>query len=953
MPRYFKLTSFLLIVLLLCSILRGYGQSNLVFDTIILPGHTIQKVSASASSDVWFIEASTSKNVYRLDGSLILTNHSAAFQAATSSAFSDLLCVDTNEVVVGSFTDFAYYWKNSLMYKIKSGDGLTDSAINAIDGRTAGGMTPPFIGISTDRNGYSSTVNYKTYAHPVTGQNLYKLLELGTATPVGPYALTKVRAAGGDLLSCTTSSSVFPFSPDPQYQLINTATSPNYTAGGSGVPNVLAGTDSGLVYRSPSGIIGHYLSGKKINKVIKYGTTDILVGSDSLYIFNYNSTPPILKCAYPKNKYKVNDIDISPQGCIWLATDSGLVRLKDINCANFKSAIVATDTSLIYVKSCTVDLNTSCTGCANFWHWDFGDLTSALGGSQAHTYPQSGTYLVKMIASNGVCTDTVSRSIHVLKCCDSSYFSYSTLQSQVSLCSVGPKTLDAGIFASCHYLWSTGDTTHAIQAGASGIYWVKITTAGGCSSTDTIVVAVIPKPVVTFTGLAAAYCSNLKPVVLHGSPSTGVFAGSGMSGDTLHPSTAGGGTHPIIFTYTGPPGCSGADTQSVIIHIAPVVSFTPLAATYCLNADSVKLIGVPRGGLFSGLGMRDTIFRPSIAGVGKDTIRYFYTDANGCSDSAKQGLLVLPIPTVTSSGLAPQYCITNPPVTLSGLPIGGSFNGQGVTGTTFSPGSAPGSDTVVYSFTAPNGCKNTSEQFTTVFQQPTVTVLGPAAICAGNSTMLYASGNGTFSWSTGQTGDSILVHPTATTTYSVTVTNICGSASNAYILGVNALPVVDISRDTLIQTGTSAELSASGGGTYTWAPPSELSCPSCSSTKATPPQTTIYCVLVKDNNGCSKTACVTVNVEDLCLIYVPNAFTPGRGGVNSMECVMGHCIQSMTFEIFDRWGEKVFESNEPSVCWDGTYKGELLSSAVFVYRVDAVMTNGAHIKKKGNISLIR
>jgi gliding motility-associated-like protein len=232
-------------------------------------------------------------------------------------------------------------------------------------------------------------------------------------------------------------------------------------------------------------------------------------------------------------------------------------------------------------------------------------------------------------------------------------------------------------------------------------------------------------------------------------------------------------------------------------------------------------------------------------------------------------------------------------------------------------------------------------------------VLAPPAICAGNSTTLNASGNGVFSWSTGQTGDSILVHPTSTTTYSVTVTNICGSATSSYILGVNSLPVVVTSRDTTIQTGTSAELSASGGSTYTWAPPNELSCPSCSATKATPPATTVYCVLVKDNNGCSKTECVKVTVEDLCILFVPNAFTPGRGGVNAMECVMGHCIQSMTFEIFDRWGEKVFESNEPSICWDGTYKGELLSSAVFVYRVEAVMTNGAHVKKKGNISLIR
>ncbi len=57
--------------------------------------------------------------------------------------------------------------------------------------------------------------------------------------------------------------------------------------------------------------------------------------------------------------------------------------------------------------------------------------------------------------------------------------------------------------------------------------------------------------------------------------------------------------------------------------------------------------------------------------------------------------------------------------------------------------------------------------------------------------------------------------------------------------------------------------------------------------------------------------------------------------------------------IYNRWGEKVFESTDPSFCWDGTYKGKALDLAVFVYYIVADLTNNEKVERKGNISLIR
>ena len=88
-------------------------------------------------------------------------------------------------------------------------------------------------------------------------------------------------------------------------------------------------------------------------------------------------------------------------------------------------------------------------------------------------------------------------------------------------------------------------------------------------------------------------------------------------------------------------------------------------------------------------------------------------------------------------------------------------------------------------------------------------------------------------------------------------------------------------------------------------------------------------------------------------VFVPNAFSPNDDGMNDLECVMNKCIVSMHFVIYDRWGEKVFETNDPKFCWDGTYRGQLMNDATFMYKLEAVLNNGQQVSKKGNVSLIR
>ena len=99
---------------------------------------------------------------------------------------------------------------------------------------------------------------------------------------------------------------------------------------------------------------------------------------------------------------------------------------------------------------------------------------------------------------------------------------------------------------------------------------------------------------------------------------------------------------------------------------------------------------------------------------------------------------------------------------------------------------------------------------------------------------------------------------------------------------------------------------------------------------------------------------MTVSVEQPCGdVFVPTAFSPNGDDENDLECVLGDCINSMEFAIFNRWGEKVFESTGQQTCWDGTYKGELLNTATFVYYLKATLVSGEEVLKKGSINLVR
>jgi gliding motility-associated-like protein len=94
-------------------------------------------------------------------------------------------------------------------------------------------------------------------------------------------------------------------------------------------------------------------------------------------------------------------------------------------------------------------------------------------------------------------------------------------------------------------------------------------------------------------------------------------------------------------------------------------------------------------------------------------------------------------------------------------------------------------------------------------------------------------------------------------------------------------------------------------------------------------------------------------IEDCGEMFVPNAFSPNGDGHNDVLKVNGICLQNLSFMIFNRWGEKVFETIDQETGWDGTYKGEAMNTGVYVYRLEGKTYDGKAFSGKGNITLIR
>ncbi len=144
---------------------------------------------------------------------------------------------------------------------------------------------------------------------------------------------------------------------------------------------------------------------------------------------------------------------------------------------------------------------------------------------------------------------------------------------------------------------------------------------------------------------------------------------------------------------------------------------------------------------------------------------------------------------------------------------------------------------------------------------------------------------------------------------------------------------------------------------YYWTPSMYLQTPNQYSTKGTAYENTTYTVTATDSKGCTVSDTVSVKVEfvncDKPNIFVPNAFSPNNDGKNDVIYVSGEYIDSMDWVIYNRWGEKVFQSKDINEGWDGKYRNQDCQAGVYYYKLEIKCSGGKTFLSGGDITLIR
>ena len=144
---------------------------------------------------------------------------------------------------------------------------------------------------------------------------------------------------------------------------------------------------------------------------------------------------------------------------------------------------------------------------------------------------------------------------------------------------------------------------------------------------------------------------------------------------------------------------------------------------------------------------------------------------------------------------------------------------------------------------------------------------------------------------------------------------------------------------------------------YNWLPASQVSNDTIRNPTSIITATSLFTVVVRDANNCTNSDTVLVQLLDDCqseFIYIPSAFSPNGDGINDcFRVVSPPALSDFKLLIFNRWGEKLFETNNVTGCWDGTYKGVDVMGDSYVFLISFKCTSGKVISKKGTVSVVK
>ncbi len=665
-----------------------------------------------------------------------------------------------------------------------------------------------------------------------------------------------------------------------------------------------------------------------------------------------------------------------------LGAGSYIVTITDANgCTSTQSFTLTTSSGLSVSISSTT--NVLCNGGTN------GSATaSPTGGTSPYTYAWSNSQTTATATGLGAGTYTVT--VTDASGCSTTQIVSITQPTIISgvmsmnpvLCS-GGNSGSAAVNASggtpgYTYNWAPSGGTNATATGlASGVYTVTITDVNGCTQTATINVTQPTALTVSITPTNST--CNLANGSATANPSGGTgpftYLWSPSGGTNATENGLSAGTYTVVVTDAN--GCTNSSTVTLT---TTTVSLTVTGAITICIGQTATLTATGSGGNapytynwqpgnLSGASV-------TVSPVTTTTYTVIVTDANGCTGSQTVTVTVNPPLSVTASANVSVCIGSSTTITANASGGNGNFTYTWAPSGTGSSITVTPTSTTTYTVTVTDNC---GTPFATATVTVTVNPLPSACMavsdtagCAPYCVTFSECGvlGSTFAWNfTGGTpAASALQNPGLVCfntpgfyTVSLTTTSAAGCTSTntmVNLIHVYAAPQAQFTTGGTLFNGVPQNICMNNTSTNStsWSWTTSTGTSTSQNPCFTYPDSGTYCVtLVASNStGCSDSTiqCFTI-IEDNFVLIIPNVFSPNGDNFNDLFTITHEGVKELSINIYNRWGNKIYENDALTQSWDGKMKsGKPAADGTYYFVLAGLKSNGELIDLKGYLTLL-
>lgn len=503
------------------------------------------------------------------------------------------------------------------------------------------------------------------------------------------------------------------------------------------------------------------------------------------------------------------------------------------------------------------------------------------------------------------------------------------LGNDTTLCQGATLVLNAST-PGASYLWQNNSTNPTFTVTQAGTYYVQVIFPNACIARDTIVVNYTPLPVVNL-GNNTSICQG-STLTLDATLAGASYLWQDNSTNPTYAVTQAG-NYSVTVTVNQ---CSASDAINVLMNPSPIVDLGN--DTSICQGETLTLDATTSNASYL---WQDNSSAASLS-VSTQGTYWVSVTVSGCSSSDSITVLSIPYPS-PSLGNDTTLC-QGSVLLLDANTMGASYlwqdqsinptftvSQQGTYWMVVTIGNCSGSDTINVNFVTP----------------PAFNLGNDTSLCEGTSMMLDATTPGaSYVWQDNNQAPNFEINQEGDYWVNVTL-NGC-TVADTIIVDYLTNPVAQLGNDTIICEGVQLVL--------------EVTSPDLNCIWMNEVAGPIFIVhqegsyWVETSNSCGldrDTLNVGVTICD-CPVYIADAFTPNNDFVNDEFSPKTNCEYILySFVVFDRWGEKVFETDQSSNAWDGTYHGKVVPAGIYVYHLTYRFEMAPELVRCGTVTIIR